>query len=165
MVDNGIPGTNTSFVCIQVGGDGYATDQNNGMFDIQYVSCGTNVTNPTTLIKLDGYHYSLRHVYMENGIGTGTNAILIGGATTMFSNSITVDDVLCSPATDCIHISSGLGGTLNLFNIQTGGGTNLIKDTLTGGCTITNANETGLGFYSRGYAGRIVNTSSNCPKP
>ena len=109
MGDTGLSST-TLFECFQVGGLPFASAQNHGLFDIEYVSCGSNATIPTALVVLDGYNYNIRHVYLEDGGGAATYGYLIGSnnAGGLTTSNITLQDVTCPGVTDCIHLSSGV---------------------------------------------------------
>jgi hypothetical protein len=179
-----VPGISAAnWHCLRVGDPSYPT-QDNGAMDINYFECNTYGSGAVMAnkIMLDGHQYSLRHVYMENSGSAGaTNFINIGGQSgAAGAFGITVEDVTCdgtvgpSAGSNCILLSSGANyGTFNVLNVQAppGGTVNIINDAIApgNGCTIVSGYGVGqevyLGFYSRGTGGRIVNTSSACPKP
>jgi hypothetical protein len=174
--------SSSSFVCLQVGSPSYSV-QDNGIFDINYFECNTTGAVSTNKILLNGNNYSMRHVYMENNGSAGaTNFICIGcqASPAPGAYNITMEDVVCDGSTaaaagsSCIALQSGANyGTFNIMNVQAqpSGTMYLINDGASPGtgCQITSGFSAGqewiLGFYSRGTGGRIVNTSSVCPKP
>jgi hypothetical protein len=162
MTDTGLSGSN--FLCFQVGRPtDTGTSNNNFVGEIAYVSCGGYVTTPTNYILLDGQQFAVRHIYIEGN--SATNGINIGSQTAggLRTRNVIVEDATVA-AVNGVTLSSGVNGPITLRAIA-GGSTNLLNDTLGGGCVIPYSQETALGFYARGYAGRIVDDSSYCPKP
>jgi len=170
MGDTGL--NSSDFVCIQVGSVAGGGQQIMG--DIEYVSCGANSSAPNNMILLDSFNYSLKHIYLEcqsgagcvNGVNIGSQGIGVG------TRNILIEDLYCgggiavAPGGNCVNIASGTNGPVTLTSIAGGGASsNLLNDTLTGGCVIPRSQESALGFYARGVASRIISNSSYCPKP
>ncbi len=158
--------TGSSYRCIQVGQPSDTGSSNNHFTgEIAYVSCGAYTVTPMNYVLLDGFNFAVRHIYQEGNLAS-VAGINIGSqnAGGLQTSSVTIDNVAMTSAATAVRIGAGVAGPVNLFNIS-GGSTTLLNDTLSGGCVIPIAQETQLGFYARGYTGRIISNSSYCPKP
>src|SRR6266851_6572041 len=157
--------TGSSYRCIQVGQPSDTGSSNNHFTgEIAYVSCGAYTVTPMNYVLLDGFNFAVRHIYQEGNLAS-VAGINIGSqnAGGLQTSSVTIDNVAMTSAATAVRIGAGVAGPVNLFNIS-GGSTTLLNDTLSGGCVIPIAQETQLGFYARGYTGRIISNSSYCPK-
>jgi hypothetical protein len=157
--------TGTGFVCFQVGRSADSgTGTNHQMMEIKYVSCGAFYTIPANMVLLDGYHYAVRHVYLEQGTaGTGSTFNIgsqtAGGLTT---DAVTLEDALCTDQTNCVTLASGVDGAITLINITGGSNTNLLNDTNANGCVIPRSQESQIGFYTRTNNPSVLTTSLQC---
>lgn len=166
MTDTGLSGT--SYVCLRIGAAA-DSDNVNQVIWVHDISCGSNATTATNLVLIDCHTCTVERVYLEGQSGAVTNGVNIGSQSSggLRTRNVKLSSVYCGGSTgetNCVTLSSGINGPVTVEMVQ-GGTTNLINDTLSGGCVIPVAQETALGLYARGYTTRIVNNSAYCPKP
>lgn len=155
ITDTGLPGGNTSFVCIQMGDSSLVQDQ--FMADISEVACGSTATTPANFILADGTQYTIRHVRFEANGAAATNGINVGSQTisgVSAASNIVLEDIQCAGSAgisgNCVLLNTHATGPIAVIAVNGGNsGANILQDTIAGGCTIPKAATSNVGFYAR----------------